>query len=121
MLGPSNKVTASRQALILFSICPYCGEALCDILSIGACHLLLGRPELFDNHVICDGHATTYTLKHNGKSLIFAPLPPPEPHKAKSRKGSEKSSHKSETQEKCATSKSKARIASLMVKPNTRE
>jgi len=85
------------------------------------CHLLLGRHWLFDNQVVYDGHANTYTLKHNGKSLILAPLPSLKPHKAKPGKGSEKRPHKSETREECATGKSKPRIALLMVKSNTSE
>jgi len=80
-----------------------------------ACQLLLARPWLFDNHVVYDGHANTYLLKYNGKSLTLAPLPPSEPHKAKSGKGSEKIPQTSETWEECATRKNKARIALLMV------
>jgi len=57
--------------------------------------------------VVYDGHANTYTLKHNGKILTLASLPPPKYHKAKPKKGSKKSPHKSETREECATSKSK--------------
>ena len=48
----------------------------------------------------------------------MAPSPPPGPHKAKPRKGSEKSPRKSETWEECATSKSKLQIALVIVKPN---
>jgi len=43
-LGPSNEVTTLRQARISFAIGPYCGEVLCDIVPMDACHLLLGRP-----------------------------------------------------------------------------
>ena len=46
-----------------------------------ACHLLLGRPWLYDNHVIYDGYTNTYSLKHNEKSLTLAPLRLPKPHK----------------------------------------
>jgi len=56
-----------------------------------ASQLFLGRPWLHDYHVIYDGHNTTYSLKHNGKKLLLALWPPPEPHKDKPRKGSEKS------------------------------
>jgi len=54
-LGLNDEVTASRQALILFSIGPYYGEVLCNVLPMDACHLLLGRPWLYDNYVNCDG------------------------------------------------------------------
>ena len=43
-LGPNGEVTASRQALISFSIGPYSVEVLFDVLSMDACHSLLGRP-----------------------------------------------------------------------------
>ena len=86
-----------------------------------AYHLLLGRPWLYDNHVIYNGYANTYSLKHNEKNITLAPLPPPEPHKAKSGKESEKIPRKSETREECATSKSKRRITLLMVNLNTSE
>jgi len=41
--------------------------------------------------VIYDGYVNTYSLKHNGKSLILAALPPPKPQKAKLSKESKKS------------------------------
>jgi len=81
-----------------------------------AWHLLLSRPWLYDSHVIYVGYAHTYSLKHNGKSLTLAPLSPLKSHKAKPGKGRKKSPYKSETQEECATIKSKLRFALLMVK-----
>ena len=99
-------------------ISAYCGEVLCDILPMDAPSLLLSRPWMFDNHVIYDGYANTYSLKHNGKSITLAPLPLPKP---KPGKGSKKSPHKSETSKECATSKRKPRNALLMVKPNISE
>jgi len=90
-----------------------------DVLPMYACHLLLVRPWLYDNHVTYDGYANTYSLKHNAKSLTLAPLPPLEPLKAKLGKGSKKSPHKSETREECTTCKSKPRIGLITVMPNT--
>ena len=43
-LESNDEVTTLRQALILFSVGPYHGEILCNILPMDACHLLLGRP-----------------------------------------------------------------------------
>jgi len=54
-LKKESEITTSKQALIAFSASPYCGEVLRDVLSMGTCHLLLGRPWLFDNHAIHDG------------------------------------------------------------------
>jgi len=39
-----NKVTVFKQALILYSVSPYCDEVLCDVLPMDACHILFGRP-----------------------------------------------------------------------------
>ena len=61
-----SEVTIYKQALIVVLVGLYCGEVLCNGLPMNACHLLLGRPWLFDNHVIYDGYANTYSLKHNG-------------------------------------------------------
>ena len=88
---------------------------------MNACHLLLRIPWLYDTHVTYDGYANTYSLKHNTKSLTLAPLPPPNPHKIKLGKVSEKSPYMSETQKYCTTSKSKPWIFLLMVKPNISE
>ena len=52
----------------------HCGEVLRDVLPMYACHLLLGRPYLFDNHMIYDGHGNTYSLKHNGCNLALTQL-----------------------------------------------
>jgi len=61
-LKQGSAVIVSKQTLILFLVGPYCGEVLCDILPMDACHVLLGRPWLFDNTVIHDMHVNTYAL-----------------------------------------------------------
>ena len=54
-----NEVTVSKQALTHFLVGPCSGE----VLPMDACHIFLGRPWLFDNHVMDDGHANTYAIK----------------------------------------------------------
>jgi len=61
-LTQGNEVTISKQTLITFSVGPYYGEVLCDVLSMDACHILFGRPWLFDNYVMHDGHAMPLSL-----------------------------------------------------------
>ena len=39
------------------------------------CHLLLGRPWLFDRRVNYDGYENTYSLKVKNKKLVLEPLP----------------------------------------------
>jgi len=90
-LKQGSEVTISKQAIIAFSVGPYCGGVLCGVLPMNAYHLLLGRLWLFDKHVIHDGHANTYAFKYMGRNLTLTPLPPPKLLKSKLGKGSEKS------------------------------
>jgi len=65
---------------------PYCGEMLCDVLPRDARHMLLGRPWLFGNHVIHNGHANTYAFKYMSRNRSLTLLPPPKLLKSKLRK-----------------------------------
>jgi len=93
--------------VISFLVDPYCDEVRCDVLPMDPCHVLLGRPWLFNNHVMHYGHANTYALKFKGCGLTLAPLPPPKPVKIKPGKGSEESLYMSKTWVERAISKSK--------------
>ena len=44
-LKKANEVIVSKQALVAFSIREYKDEIICDVLSMDACHLLLGKPK----------------------------------------------------------------------------
>ena len=90
-LKQRNEVTISKQALIAFSVGPYCSEVLCDVLPMNACHLLLSTPWSYGNHVIHDGHANTYAFKYMGHNLILTPLSLLMLFKSNSRKESEES------------------------------
>ena len=48
-----------------------------------ACHILLGRPWLYDRKVIHDGCLNTYTFSKDGKKITLAPLSPSQLHKHK--------------------------------------
>jgi len=39
-----NKVIIFKEALISFSVGPYVGEVVYDVLPMDACHILLSRP-----------------------------------------------------------------------------
>nr|GFC02445.1 reverse transcriptase domain-containing protein [Tanacetum cinerariifolium] len=41
-----------------------------------ACHILLGRPWIYNRRVKHDGYRNTYTFKKDGVSITFAPLNP---------------------------------------------
>jgi len=101
--------------------CPWVCLFVPHVMYVISSYLLLGMPWLYDNHAIYDGHANTYSHKHNWCNLTLTSLPRPQPHNIELGKGSMKSLHNSETWDKCATSKSKCSIALVIVKPNTNE
>ena len=85
---------------------------------MNACHLLHGRPWLFDNDVIHDRHTNTYAFNHKGCSLTLAPLPSLKPLRFKLGKRREKSLHMSEIMER-SISKCKPLFALLLLESNT--
>jgi len=62
----------------------YQDEVWCDIIPMDACHILLGRPWLFDRKVTYDGYLNTYTFLKDGKTITLAPLSPSQIQKRKS-------------------------------------
>lgn len=65
-----------KQCLINFKIGSYEDQVLCDVLSMDACHILLGRPWQHDRGTKHDGVSNVYTLKHEGKLKQLLLLPP---------------------------------------------
>ena len=61
----------------------YLDEIWCDIIPIDACHILLGRPWLYDRKVIHDGCLHTYSFSKDGKKITLAPLSPSQIYKIK--------------------------------------
>jgi len=56
-----------------------------------ACHVLLGRPWMFDRKVIHNGFLKTYSVYKGGKKITLKPLSPSELHKNKPTKKPEHS------------------------------
>ncbi|GJW38288.1 reverse transcriptase domain-containing protein [Tanacetum coccineum] len=54
----------------------YTDELWCEVIPMDACHILLGRPWLYDHRVKHDGYRNTYTFKKDGVSITLAPLNP---------------------------------------------
>ena len=52
----------------------YTDEAWCDVVPMTVCHLLLGRPWLYDKKVLYNGYANSYSFKFNGKKFVLDPL-----------------------------------------------
>ena len=67
-------VIVSKQAFVAFSMGEYNDEVACDVLSMDACHLLIGRPWQYDRNVLHHGQSNTYSFKLNGKRLTLTPL-----------------------------------------------
>jgi len=50
-----------------------------------SCHILLGRPWLFDRKVLHDGYQNTYTLLRDCRKITLAPLAPHQITKSKTK------------------------------------
>ena len=62
----------TRHCLVSFSIGKtYCDELWCDVMKMSACHLLLGRPWMFDRHVQYDGYHNTYSFTNDGYKVAL--------------------------------------------------
>ncbi|XP_060183064.1 uncharacterized protein LOC132613020 [Lycium barbarum] len=66
----------NKRAIIKFSIGKYQNEILCDVVSMQACHLLLGRPWQFDVDAQHSGRTNKYSFLVKGKKYIINPLTP---------------------------------------------
>ncbi|XP_074271424.1 uncharacterized protein LOC141595360 [Silene latifolia] len=76
-LNKGVEVSVGKQCLVSFSIGKnYIDEALCDVLPMDVCHVLLGTPWEFDRDSVNHGKDNTYTFKFGSRKVIFSPLPP---------------------------------------------
>jgi len=57
-----------------------------------ACHVLLGRPWMYDRKVMYNEFLNTYSFTKGGKKITLVPLSPSELHKSKPQKKLEHSS-----------------------------
>ncbi|KAL4347761.1 hypothetical protein GQ457_17G008560 [Hibiscus cannabinus] len=63
-LNDGGEIKVNKQVLVPFTIGKYKDEVLCDVVAMGACHLLLGRPWQFDKGALHDG-LTNSLFKHS--------------------------------------------------------
>ena len=76
-LNQGKGLQVNSRCLIALSIGRnYVDEIWCDIIPMDACHILLGRPWLFDRTVTHDGYLNTYSFTKDGKKITLAPLSP---------------------------------------------
>ena len=52
----------------------YPDEALCDIMLVACCYIILGSPWQYDRHVMYDGRLNEYTTWKNGVKVTLFPL-----------------------------------------------
>ena len=76
LINDEESIQVTKQAKIAFSVKNYHDEILCDVVPMQASHILLGRPWLYDRHVMYDGYTNAYSLVMNGKSITLKPLSP---------------------------------------------
>ena len=85
-LQKGSEIKVKTRCLVEFSIGKYQDAVWCDVASMDACHLLLGRPWQYDCRVIYDGLKKTYTFNNNGNKIVLTllkPIVPLEPKKEK--------------------------------------
>jgi len=76
-LNQNKGMQVNQQILLSFSLGKLYDEELwCDVIPMDACHLLLGRPWMFDRKVHHDGYKNTYTFMRNGKKIVLTPETP---------------------------------------------
>ncbi|KAJ9541339.1 hypothetical protein OSB04_027845 [Centaurea solstitialis] len=76
-LKKGNLLKVTHRCLVPFSIGnKYTDELWCEVIPMDACHLLLGRPWLYDRRVKHDGFRNTYTFKKDGLNITLAPFDP---------------------------------------------
>nr|GEZ98634.1 hypothetical protein [Tanacetum cinerariifolium] len=52
----------------------YEDQIWCNVIPMDACHVLLGRPWLFDRWVMHDGYKNTYFFNHNDRRIVLTPM-----------------------------------------------
>ncbi|XP_019085415.1 PREDICTED: uncharacterized protein LOC109126359 [Camelina sativa] len=76
-LDQGTDVVVTRRALVSFSIGnAYKDQLHCDVVPMDACHLLLGRPWIYDTKVQHDGFLNTYSFRFNNRHFTLQPSLP---------------------------------------------
>ncbi|KAG5233045.1 Integrase [Salix suchowensis] len=75
-LNECGEIKVTRQVLVALSIGQYEDEVLCDVVTMHACHVLLGRPWQYDQRVTHDGFTNRYSFTHRKQPIILLPLNP---------------------------------------------
>nr|KYP34819.1 hypothetical protein KK1_044181 [Cajanus cajan] len=73
-INEEGGIIVNQQANIPISIGKYKDEVLCDIVSLEASHVLLGRPWQFDKKTIHDGLTNKISFQNLGRKIVLCPL-----------------------------------------------
>ncbi|XP_021991805.1 uncharacterized protein LOC110888592 [Helianthus annuus] len=76
-LNQGKGIQVSSRILLPISIGrKYEDHVWCDVIPMDACHILLGRPWLFDRRVMHDGYKNTYSSDHGNRRIVLTPMSP---------------------------------------------
>ncbi|GKV11601.1 hypothetical protein SLEP1_g22845 [Rubroshorea leprosula] len=75
-LDDCGEIKVNKQVLVSFSIVRYKDEVLCDVVSMHAGHLLLGRPWQYDRRITHDGFKNRSSFIMERKTITLVPLSP---------------------------------------------
>ncbi|XP_013624595.1 PREDICTED: uncharacterized protein LOC106330711 [Brassica oleracea var. oleracea] len=76
-LDQKTDLLITRRSLISFSVDDaYKDQIHCDVAPMDACHLLLGRPWIFDHRIQHDGFLSTYSFRFNNRTFTLQPSEP---------------------------------------------
>lgn len=76
-LDKKTDLLITRRALISFSVGDsYKDQIHCDVAPMDACHMLLGRPWIFDRRIQHDGYLNTYSFRFQNRNFTLQPSLP---------------------------------------------
>ncbi|KAK1564032.1 hypothetical protein QYE76_048328, partial [Lolium multiflorum] len=75
-LSDNGEMKVNHMVRVEFEIGPYKDCIDFDVVPMTVCHLLLGRPWLYDHSVQHNGRANTYHLEYKGKKINLQPMSP---------------------------------------------
>lgn len=75
-LNDYGEMKVTRQVLVLFLSGKYIDEIICDVVSMHANHMFLGRPWQFNRKAIYDKVRNRYIIVKDGKTITLVPFTP---------------------------------------------
>jgi len=75
-LNDGEDMIVNQQVNVKFSTGNYEDSVLCDIVPMKVCHILLGRPWLFERKTTQHGHTNEITFTHKDRNFVVHPLTP---------------------------------------------